>query len=83
MVPRPEGRWDPSHRTLNLRPGALHVDVVGGQIVSGKVVMTLAINDARSLLHEKPRAVPVLSIEEPEQPKPRAFIDFATNSLRH
>jgi hypothetical protein len=32
-APRPSGSWGPRHRTLSLRPGALHVDVVGEEIV--------------------------------------------------
>ena len=38
MVPRPQGRWGSGHRTLSLRPGSLHVDVVGGQIVCVEVL---------------------------------------------
>lgn len=38
MVPRPNGRWGPNHRTLGLRPGALHIDVVGNQIVCVEIL---------------------------------------------
>jgi hypothetical protein len=32
-APRPDGAWGMHHRTLPLRPGALHIDIVSGQIV--------------------------------------------------
>jgi len=33
MVPRSPGHWGPGHRTLGLRPGSLHIDVVDDKIV--------------------------------------------------
>jgi hypothetical protein len=38
ILPRPQGRWTPQHRTLGLKPGALHVDVVGDQIACIEVL---------------------------------------------
>ncbi len=38
MVPRPKGRWGPNHRTLGLRPGTLHIDVVSDKIVCVEVL---------------------------------------------
>lgn len=37
-APRPHGHWGPNHRTLGLSPGALHIDIVAGQIVCIEVL---------------------------------------------
>jgi hypothetical protein len=37
-APRSDAPWGSNHRTLALLPGALHIDVVGGQIVMVEVL---------------------------------------------